>query len=139
MAEINQLARRHWQAVGGTDEYRPDYSRYVRLEQAGMLHVLLGRAHSGVIGGYLFLMVSPHIHTQKTVGQDLGIYLAPRYRNIGNLKSMFDTAEQLLYAKGATTFEVVEPGEGPGARLGLFLRRRRYHATRTVYELRFKR
>jgi hypothetical protein len=139
LARIHKLAQDHWQAVNGVGEYKPDYSRYVRLEQAGMLHVMFGCDHSGVIQGYLVAMVCPHLHTQKVMAQDMGIYLAPRHRTLANLRIMFDNTEKMLYSKGTTTFEVSEPAEGPGDRLGIFLRRRRYKRIRSVYELRMER
>jgi hypothetical protein len=139
LARLHALAQGHWQAVNGVGDYKPDYSRYVRLEQAGMLHVLFGRDNSGVIQGYLLAMVCPHLHTQKVMAQDMGVYLQSRHRTLANLRVMFDKTEKMLYARGVTTFEVAEPAEGPGAKLGIFLARRRYRRTRTVYELRFER
>jgi hypothetical protein len=140
LPRIHELAQGHWAAVGGERiYYRPDYSRYVRLEQAGLLHCLFGRDHSGVIQGYILAMVCPHIHTQKVMAQDMGIYLVPQHRTLANLRVMFDNTEKMLYSKGTTTFEVSEPAEGPGDRLGIVLQRRRYKRIRTVYELRMER
>lgn len=77
------LIRAHWNEVGthrNVLKLDPDHERYRKLEDAGILHILIARV-DGKLAGYFFMLVTPHPRDRKaTVGSDDIMYAVPAFR-----------------------------------------------------------
>jgi len=65
--EIRPLFTRHWREIALNRDIPldPDWERYLAYEFGGVLHVLTVRV-DGVLAGYLFVCVGPHLHYAST-------------------------------------------------------------------------
>lgn len=98
--EATPLIYEHWQELGLDLDLRgdPDFDKMAILEKAGLWYVLTAR-HEGKLVGYLWALVSPHLHYRNS-GLMLIVdayYVKPEYRRgtgIGLLKFMETFANQ---------------------------------------------
>ncbi len=98
------LWQRHWEEIG-TDKDRipldPDWQKYNELFLAGALHILGARDSNGVLVGYVFSIVGPHIHYKSTRVAFFDLYwLAPEYRKGTNGVRLFKETEKSLREHG---------------------------------------
>lgn len=66
--ELLPLFRKHWKEIALNQdkvELDPDWDRYFDLELRGLLHILTAR-YSGLLQGYVFNLVGPHLHYAST-------------------------------------------------------------------------
>lgn len=98
--EATPLIYEHWQELGLDLDLRgdPDFDKMAILEKAGLWYVLTAR-HEGKLVGYLWALVSPHLHYRNS-GLMLIVdayYVKSEYRRgtgIGLLKFMETFANQ---------------------------------------------
>ena len=81
--EISQPFLNHWAEIAGhqdTVPLDPDFARYQRLEDDGMLRIFTARNDSILIG-YFITFISPHIHYKSTIyGINDILYVHPDHR-----------------------------------------------------------
>lgn len=81
--EIAPLFRQHWQEIAiFQDEISldPNWDLYFQFDIAGLLHVLTVRA-DGVLVGYAFLLLTPHLHYASTLYAHFDMFwLKPAFR-----------------------------------------------------------
>lgn len=83
IAEIKPLNYAHWAEIATHKDIKvldPDYDRYYKLEELGMLRIYTVR-DSGILIGYYISMIMPHMHYQTciTALNDI-LYVHPDYR-----------------------------------------------------------
>jgi GNAT superfamily N-acetyltransferase len=101
--EATPLIYEHWQELGLDLDLRgdPDFDKMAMLEKMGLWHVLTVR-HDGELIGYLWALVSPHLHYRNS-GLMLIVdayYVKPEYRNGTGLK-LLKFMEAFAEEKGA--------------------------------------
>jgi GNAT superfamily N-acetyltransferase len=89
MAEINVSQRLGF-------EFKPDYNRYVKLQDAGVFIVITCRDNEKLIG-YSVMGVMPHIrYTSCKIAKEDLYYIVPEYRGKGLGKQLFIETEKVL-------------------------------------------
>lgn len=93
MAEINVSERLGFQ-------FKPDYDRYVKLQDAGVLTIVTCRDGDKLIG-YCVFSIATHIRYGdcKLAKEDL-YYIVPEYRGKGFGKQLFIETEKILKEQG---------------------------------------
>lgn len=104
---LDDLVALHWAEVGRHRDKMPrycNYDEYQRLEDAGLLRLLICRRRDKIIG-YNSLIVTPHLHywTTRHVNCD-AIYVLPRYRRTRAGFALITAAEQVLTTTEWTRF-----------------------------------
>lgn len=98
---LDLMVQRHWHEVGLDRErvpLKPDWRRYQKLEEAGILRCWAAR-DSFAIAGYIFWFVQPHIHYSATQHAFCDIYyLDPAWRGGWNAYRMFRSSIAALKA-----------------------------------------
>ena len=104
IVEFSQLLKPHMAEINVTErlgfEFKPDYFRYVKLQEAGVILVVTCR-DDGKLIGYCVFSVTQHIRYQscKIATEDL-YYIVPEYRGKGLGKQLFIETENILKDKG---------------------------------------
>ena len=84
--DLPPLFERHWQELGTRKDeipLDPDWDRYFALAQVGTLRVRTARV-DGVLAGYIFNMVGPHLHYRSTLHAEIEMFwLDSAYRGVG--------------------------------------------------------
>ena len=84
--DLPPLFERHWQELGTRKDeipLDPDWDRYFALAQVGTLRVRTARVE-GVLAGYIFNMVGPHLHYRSTLHAEIEMFwLDTAYRGMG--------------------------------------------------------
>lgn len=84
--EFPSLWKKHWQEIALNQEQiplDPDWNRYFDYDLLNILQVLTARRH-GIIVGYIFVFVHPHLHYASTLWAQTDIFwLDPVYRFTG--------------------------------------------------------
>ena len=106
--ECLPLFRRHWKEIALHQEHvplDPDWERYFAYDLANILNVLTVR-DNGVLVGYVFLLVSPHLHYISTrwAVSDM-FWLDPAYRFGWTGVKMLKKAEEGMRARGVKVFQ----------------------------------
>ena len=103
VGELPPLFKRHWQEIALNQDsipLEPDWPRYYELDLARILHVLTVRV-SGLLVGYCFVIVHPHLHYASTLFAQTDIYwLDPVFRRGSTGIRMFREVETYLRAGG---------------------------------------
>lgn len=90
--EVAPLLHRHYRETGSNTVAVPldlDFAQYIRLSEAGVLHVLTAR-HNGKLVGYLFSTIGAHLNFVSTVFSTAHMYyLLPSYRRGWNGVHLF--------------------------------------------------
>lgn len=103
LPEIERHWATHWDEVAvhkAQMPLAPDYARYERLADAGMLHVTVARSEGQCVG-YVTAIVDHALHyaTTLTAQWDL-YYLAPERRRGRASLRLFEAAEKALRRRG---------------------------------------
>lgn len=81
--ELPPLFKLHWNELALNKEeipLEPDWGRYFQYETLGILYILTVRS-DGVLVGYAFSLVGPHLHYASTLwGQTEMFWLQPAFR-----------------------------------------------------------
>ncbi len=81
--ELPPLFKRHWREIALNQDkvhLDPDWDRYFAYDLAGILHCLTVRSN-GLLVGYVFVLVFPHLHYASTLWAQTDIFwLDPAYR-----------------------------------------------------------
>jgi GNAT superfamily N-acetyltransferase len=133
LREILPLLRKNWEENGVDHIEAPfalDLDRYLQYDLVGVLQIVTARVASGMMVGYVFAAVHPHIdHSGLGWALLTWYWLYPEWRGGGVGGAMMDSVENFLREAGVS---VVEATEKVTAQHGLFARRG-YHATDTVF------
>lgn len=79
----------------------PDWERYDAYDAVGMLHLTIARDRDGVLAGYVFALIGPHLHYRSTLCAFLDLYwLEPHARKGWNGVNLFRAMEAGLKACG---------------------------------------
>jgi len=103
--EFDKLLKPHMAEINITQKYgfefKPDYLKYMKLQEVGVLTVLTCRSNKELIG-YTFFNIFNGIRFPdcKTAREDL-YYIKPEFRGQGLGKKLFIETEKLLKEKGA--------------------------------------
>lgn len=101
--EFKVLCVHHWQEIAGYKEQialDPDWGKYLKMEELGMLAVMTARS-SGVLVGYSVFIITPHLHYQQCLMamNDL-IYILPEHRGYAGAKLILES-HRFMVALGA--------------------------------------
>ena len=134
--ELPPLFERHWQELGtsrDTIPLDPDWDRYLALDVQGLLAVTTARV-DGVLVGYIFNIVGPHLHYRSTLHADIEMFwLDPAYRGSLFVLSWFRNNDVMLRELGIKRVHVaVKTGYRDG-RVGSVFKRLGYGPVETVY------
>jgi len=105
VSEFDELLNPHMTEINITKrygfEFKPDYLRYIKMQEAGVLTVLTCRNDKELIG-YTFFNIFNGIRFPdcKIAREDL-YYIKPEFRGQGLGKKLFIETEKLLKEKGA--------------------------------------
>jgi GNAT superfamily N-acetyltransferase len=81
--QFTPLFLEHWRELALNQDVillDPDYQRYLQMELAGLLHVLVVR-DAGEMIGYAFMIVNPHLHYASSLWAGIDMFwLKPAYR-----------------------------------------------------------
>lgn len=104
------LFKQHWLEIAlNKDRIRldPDWDKYFDLDLADILNVLTVRAN-GVLVGYVFVLVFPHLHYFSTTWAQTDMFwLQPAYREGWTGVRMFRELEKHLKTRGVKVIHVV--------------------------------
>lgn len=133
------LFKRHWREIAlhqATVPLDPDWDRYLGMELGGMMHFLTVRV-DGVLVGYLFVGVGPHLHYSTTRWAMVDMFwLDPLYRTGWTGVKMFREMEKRLRELGAKVVHVSEKEHfhNPAGRaVGVLLKRLGYRPIEIVW------
>lgn len=108
--EFPVLFRQHWEEIALNRDkipLDPHWDRYYDFDIADILNVLTVRAN-GVLVGYLFVLVFPHLHYASTTWAQTDMFwLHPAYRQGGAGIRMFKMLEQHLKTRQVKVVHVV--------------------------------
>ena len=83
-SELPPLFERHWREIALNQDaipLDPDWDRYFQMDVAGILRCLTVRTATGVLVGYHFVLVFPHLHYASTLWAQSDIFwLDPVFR-----------------------------------------------------------
>ena len=86
LEEAKPLLYKHWQEVAHYKDIPldPDYSMYLKMEEAGMIRAYAARDGQGVLIGYAVYVVRPNLHYKccLTATEDI-IFIDPERRGVG--------------------------------------------------------
>lgn len=101
--EMAHLWPQHWAEVAVNRdliELDPDFDTYALYARGGMLHIVVARK-AGMIVGYHFSVVRPHLHYKRSLSSFTDIYyIAPEYRTGRTPLRLFQFVEKTLKARG---------------------------------------
>lgn len=93
----------HWEEVAlnrDTIKLDPDFDTYDWMARNGQLHIVVARKE-GVVVGYHFTIVKPHLHYKTSLSGLTDIYyIAPQYRSGRTPLRLFEYVEKTLKARG---------------------------------------
>lgn len=90
-----------------------DWEIYGKLEDLGLLKIFTAR-DAGNLVGYLWVIVSPNIHSKGThTAQDDGLFVAKPYRGTSVAVRLVQFVEKCLKEDGFKTFHIVGTEEHP--------------------------
>ncbi len=136
--EFPVLFKQHWAEIALNQDkipLDPNWEQYFNFDLADVLNVLTVRAN-GVLVGYVFVLVFPHLHYCSTAWAQTDMFwLDPAYRQGWTGVKMFRETERHVKARGCKVLHVVvklhfEAGRGT---LGKVLQRLGYKAVETVW------
>ena len=102
--EFAELLKPHMSEISVTEklgfEFKPDYIKYVKLQELGVLVVITCRDDEKLIG-YSVFGISQHIrYTDCKLAKEDLYYIAPEYRGKGLGKRLFIETEEVLKKHG---------------------------------------
>lgn len=105
LPEISDLLEAHWEEVAWYKDkvpLKPDYDRYLQMEELGMVHAATVR-YDGELVGYDINFVAPSLHHSSTVyaSNDI-IFLHPLHRGGGTALKLIAFAEEKLKEMGVS-------------------------------------
>lgn len=101
ITEIIPLLEKHWEEVARHKELRPidpDYDRYAKLNELGLLKVFTARKNGKLIG-YLSIFIAPNLHYQSWVFAVSDVYYIDKASRRAGVR-FFLEAEQWLRDQG---------------------------------------
>ncbi len=132
------LFRQHWEEIALNKDaipLDPHWDRYFEYDLLDVLNVLTVRAN-GVLVGYLFVLVFPHLHYHSTTWAQTDIFwLDPAYREGWAGVRMFREMETHVKARGAKVVKVIVKlfFEAERGTLGKLLKRLGYTNDETIW------
>ena len=137
-SELPPLFLRHWQELALDRDaipLEPDWDRMFMLEAQGILHVTTARSGE-VLAGYIFNIVSRHLHYKGTVFADIDMFwLDPAYRGGWFAIKWFRANQKLLDKLGVQKHHVSVKNHYLAGRVGNVFRRLGYKPIETVWSL----
>lgn len=136
--ELPPLFKRHWQEIALNQDnipLDPDWERYFAFDLSGVLHCLTVRSN-GVLVGYVFVFVFPHLHYASTAWAQGDIFwLDPAYRRGLAGYRMLRLVEQGLKEVGVKVIHLNTKLHFEASRgtIGKLLARLGYKPTDVVY------
>lgn len=111
MRELPPLFEKHWRELALNKKairLDPNYENYCQYDAANILRVLTVRTH-GVLVGYAFLIIGPHMHYKSTSWCHIDMfYLEQAHRKGWIGVRMFREIEEHARAAGAQVIYAVE-------------------------------
>lgn len=103
--ELKPLIEAHWEEVAAYKDkikFCPDYDRYKKLEEIGILYIYVLRNEANEVIGYWTFISMPHLHYMGDVYavNDL-VFIEPKYRGI-RVPHWFRAIESDLKSKGVS-------------------------------------
>jgi GNAT superfamily N-acetyltransferase len=135
MRELPPLFWRHYEELKDTPAIYPDpdWGRYMAMDEMGTLKILTARC-SGVLIGYIFSSIYPHIHNQTEINADiLRFWLDPVFRGGWFPYRWFKENDRWLRELGAKRVSVPVKNHFQGGRVGNIFRRLGYKPVETVW------
>ena len=108
--ELPVLFKRHWQEIAVNQDkipLDPNWDLYFAYDLADILNVLTVRSN-GVLVGYYFILIYPHLHYCSTAWAQTDIFwIDPAYRSGWTGVRMFREGERQAKARGAKVIKVI--------------------------------
>jgi GNAT superfamily N-acetyltransferase len=134
--ELPPLFERHWLELGSnrdTIKLDPDWDRYLAMDAAGLLVVTTARV-AGVLVGYIFNIVGPHLHYRSTAHAELEMFwLDPAWRGLWFSLRWFRGNDDMLRELGVKRVHVAVKNGYKDGRVGVIFKRLGYLPVETVY------
>lgn len=105
LEELDPLLTDHYEEIAWRKDkikLSPDYDKYLKLEEMGILHTVTAREpDAGKLVGYFISFVQPHLHYSDTLYavNDI-LYMSPEYRATEASANLFRFAEESLKSIG---------------------------------------
>jgi GNAT superfamily N-acetyltransferase len=150
--ELPPLFERHYREIALDQEsipLDPDWDRYLQMSLAGMLRVMTARSFDllpgyapseessrkfGIIVGYIFNLVGPHLHYRSTLFANLEMFwLDPAYRGGPFALRWFKANADMLKELGVKKVTVETKNGYMDGRVGLIFKRLGYKPIETVW------
>lgn len=105
LEEIKPILQLHWEEIAlykNKIVLDPDYDKYVKLDEEGVIRLVTARDGEKLIG-YFISMISPHLHYKQDLYaiNDI-LYLDKAYRGADTAIGMFSFAEEDLKSLGVS-------------------------------------
>lgn len=109
LEEIKPILEDHYYEVAMYQDkidLNPDYEKYTKLEELGMLHLVCARDGDKLIG-YFISVISPNMHySDHLYAVNDILFLKSEYRNALVGQKMFQKAEELLKGEGVSVIAI---------------------------------
>lgn len=103
--DLQPLLQDHYEEIALLKDkikLNPDFDRYVALEEAGALSMVIARIEGEVVG-YQISFIYPHIHYQDhLIGVNDIFYVTPEFRKTGLAEELLSRTENILKDKGVS-------------------------------------
>jgi hypothetical protein len=135
MRELPPLFWRHYEELKDTPAIYPDpdWGRYMAMDEMGTLKILTARC-GGVLVGYIFSTIYPHIHNQTEINADIiRFWLDPIFRGGWFPYRWFKENDAMLRGLGAKRVSVPVKNHFLDGRVGSIFRRLGYKPIETVW------
>lgn len=107
--EIQPLLEKHWEEVAMYKDrvpLAPDWERYHKMENEGLLHVVTVRDNGELVGYYVSILTNGlHYRFTKYAINDI-VLIKPDYRNAKVGVELFKYVEKLLIDEGVTIMTI---------------------------------
>lgn len=132
--EVAELCVRHWAEIAKNRdiiELAPDWDKYSKMSDAGLLHLTTARQY-GLLVGYMLYIVMPHLHYSKSLTAFADVlYLMPECRQGTTGIRLLKVAEESL--RGMCVQRVMQNVK-PSNDWSLILTRMGYTEFETIYQ-----
>lgn len=105
LQEAEELLQLHWKELALNQDkvfLKPDVTKYLQMQELGMLHNIVAYNTSNSVVGYSVLLLQPHMHYSDTVFASVDVvYVDPKHRNSSLGARLLIETEKLAKQCGA--------------------------------------
>ena len=120
LLELRPMLEQHWAEISWYQDevpYDPDWDRYAKMADAGMLHIVTARDEGKLIGYYISLLTAGMHYRSTVYAMNDVLFVDPEYRGGTVAYRMFKYAFEQLKAAGAQIITIHMKTDAPFEKL----------------------